>query len=978
MAINSTIDLLNKHIMHHDYFSSQLKHLTLRQDDYNKSQPVAVADGYFNCFRCFKGRMFLLGNYEFVVGSLSNWADRLLDVMETGDYVRAIRLATNYYLGQEDVVVIGLPSDNDERHKLVEQNLPDMISASLKYTFNRNENGEDAVQPEFLKDLTDACIVAAVAIETDTTELLSTIFEFFEGSSEDETVFFNRLVSFISAGEITQLPPNVFKRLVLLYAASPDLSDKLEELICSLDTSTLDLDLTLSLCREYRLRDTQIYIWNHALGDFTSPLIELVELMEKAKSTNATLFEKENLAEEIEKAYPYLSYVLTGRVYPTGLFMEEEESFKAKCSIYHLLFSSDEYYYLSKLVEYDCAAFFSALNEAFEDSFLNDHESAALAEERVNYSPQIRFGMSVNRQLIINILLDLFKQNPQYPQDMKVFLNIFVARNYPKYSQFLILPGAVLSNILNELCYYNEDSVNEECELAIQSLLSKYKPPDLEKLISVLYEVRAYRVLKFIFRSEKRYSKLLEVSFKSYKEEDETDQNFDILQIVSEVLSSTTDSKERLSIENQLLANFDSVVVADTNRAVELFSKHVPQLHESIFKLKDHRDLQYCYLRHLFALVERGTQSLPDSRFRNLYITLLIKRSEFSKIHHLLTTILTGRHDVDLPSIVDDLIESRAIDILSLLLERQGRISEAMIYVINHLLYLDEFYSTVVKEIAETEHDLSKYVYIGMDLCQSAEENGQVLEQGNQNNRSVGEHLWTRLIDTLVDLARTKDDELKPESLRKEEFRRRLLREALSGLLESSGRGDSPTQRNEMVVRIFKSILYPHEPKLRTVGAVRPILNDLFSAYRYQYTMLSVAQQLLDNNTYEDVLKLLSFKLSGWKVSRNGECEGCGRKVIGVGIDAEWLYEQWEQWQQHNLQNKSISKLQSLYKSGNGLSAKAKGKKPITAELVKEKNWKEDSNVLVVFKCGHTYHSGCLKNLGSSLTNISCVVCDNA
>lgn len=976
MTINSTIDLLNKHIMHHDYFSKQLKHLTLRQDDYNNNQPVAVADGYFNCFRCFKGRIFLLGNYEFVVGSLSNWADRLLDVMETGDYVRAIRLATSYYLGQEDVVVIGLPSEDDERHQLVEQNLPDMISASLKYTFNRQENDEP-VQPEFLKELTDACIVAAVAIEADTTDLLSTIFEFFEGSSENETIFFNCLVSFISAGDITQLPPNVFKRLVLLYAASPDLSDKLEELICNLDTSTLDLDLTLSLCREYRLRDTQIYIWNHALGDFTSPLIELVELMEKAKSTSTTLFEKENLSEEIEKAYPYLSYVLTGRVYPTGLFMEEEESFKAKCSIYHLLFSSDEYYYLSRIIEYDCAAFFSALNEAFEDSFLNDNESSGPPGGNTSNSPQIRFGMSVNRQLIINILLDLFKQNPQYPQEMTVFLNIFVARNYPKYSQFLILPGAVLSNVLNELCYYKEASVNEECELAIQSLLSKYKPPDLEKLISVLYEVRAYRVLKFIFRSEKRYSKLLEVSFKSYNEEDVSDLDADILKITSEVLNNTTDNKERLSIENQLLANFDSVVVADTNRAVELFSKHVPRLHESIFKLKHHPDLQYYYLRHLFALVERGTQLLPDSRFRNLYITLLIKRSEFSKIHHLLTTILTGRHDVDLPSVVDDLIEARAIDILSLLLERQGRISEAMIYVINHLLYLDEVYSTVVKEIAETEHDLSKYVYIGMGLCQSAEENGQVIDQENRN-KSVGEHLWTRLIDTLVDLARTKDGEPKPESLRKEEFRRRLLREALSGLLESSGRGDSPTQRNEMVVRIFKSILYPHEPKLRTVGTVRPILNDLFSAYRYQYTMLSVAKQLLDNNTYEDVLELLSFKLRGWKVSRNGECEGCGRKVIGVGIDAEWLYEQWEEWQQHSLQNKSISKLQNLYKSGNGLSAKAKGKRPMTAELIKNHDWKEDSNVLVVFKCGHTYHSGCLKNLGTSLTNLSCVVCDSS
>lgn len=1003
MTVNSTIDLLNKHVMHHDYFSNQLKNLTLKRPGHKDSYPVAIADAYFNCIRSFKGRIFLLGNYEFVVGSLSNWADRLLDVMETGDYVRAIRLATSYYLGNEDMVVIGLPSSDAERHKIVEQNIPDMITASLKYTFKQQQdsNNEDNNEfLEFLKELTDACILAIMAIDAkNTSALLSDMFEYYEVSSVYKSIFFDCIVPFIAEGDITGLPPNVFKQLVLTYAASPELSDKLEELICSLDTSTLDLDLTLSLCEQYKLRDCHIYIWNHALGDFSSPLFEMVESVKRIKDQDITLFEKENLTEHAEKAYPYISYVLTGRIYPTGLFMNDDESFRAKSELYHLLFSGDNYLEtLKELIEYDSAAFFSALNEAFEDSFLNESESPSPAKAE-QLDPLIRSGSTVNRQLIINILLDLFK-TLEYPKVMRVFMNIFIARNYPKYSQFLILPGSVLSNVLDELCYYNEPVFAEERELAIQSLLSKYKPPDLERLISTLYEVHAYRVLQYIFRSERRYSKLLDVTLRlNYEEGGEQKQisnnSNNLINTLAEVLNNTSQEsgKERVQIQKQISENFEIFVLADTTRAVELFSKYFPNLHDSILKLTDRPDIQYHYIRHLFTMSERGAQKIPDNRYRNLYISLLIRRLEFSQIHHLLTNVLTGKHDVELPTIVDDLIESRAIDILALLLERQGRISEAMIYIVNHLFYLDDIYSTVVKEIAETEHDLSKYVYVGMNLCQHAEE-----RINDSDDSSSGEQLWARLIDSLVDIARaTEEEEEKGEvpdntntsgvennNRRKGDFRRRLLREVLSGLLESSGKGGS-TQKNEMVLRIFKTILYPKSPKLRTVSTVRPILNDLFSAYRYQYTMLAVAKQLLDSNTYDDVLELLSLRLRGWKVSRTGECEGCGKKIIGVGIDAEWLYQQWEEWQKKNLADtksahKSLQRI--LYNTKEDEKSKSKGKQHISEEqIIFKKDAKnqrlgdEARDMLVIFKCGHSYHAGCLENLGTSLSDLFCIVC---
>lgn len=85
----------------------------------------------------------MLGKYELVAGTVSNWADRLLDTMELGDYIGAIDLATSYYLGTQDLAIVGLPQDDEERHAIVIKNLPGMMIASIKYTFNGSGHGEN-------------------------------------------------------------------------------------------------------------------------------------------------------------------------------------------------------------------------------------------------------------------------------------------------------------------------------------------------------------------------------------------------------------------------------------------------------------------------------------------------------------------------------------------------------------------------------------------------------------------------------------------------------------------------------------------------------------------------------------------------------------------------------------------------------------------------------------------------------------------
>jgi hypothetical protein len=910
-------------------------------------QPFPVSDAYYNTLRSFKGRIFLMGKYEFVIGSLSSWADRLLDVMESGDHIGAVRLAISFYMGHEDLVSVGLPAADYERKQMVSKSLCDLVFAAI--SFETRQSDASGSNETRTRDLFNVCLAAAVAVN-DKQSLLAPMFEIIEDNLLAKKFFFDELTSFIYEGEITYLPPKLFKELVLYFSKK---SEKLEDLICRLNTSTLDLDLTFSLCKKYDLKDTEIYMWNVALNDYVGPLKDFSSIITESAKGEVD----QTVAKHANAVYPYLSYILTGRIYPTGVPVEDKKkSFEAKCRVYHFLFSGaveendvDGFQPISNFIEYDCSAFFVAMNEVFEDSFLNDTD-----DYQINHNDSaLSFGSSVNRQFIVNFLLDFFSEH-QYPNDMKIFLDIFIARNYSKYSQFLMLPGITLNAILTELSYVNKPSLKEECELALHSLLSSnYKPPDLDNMIAMLYQVRFYSVLQFIYRGEKRYDKLLEVTLK----DDESSQSITggdkLIKVLDACLENTrkadgVNNKQRKSINDLISASFSRFITIDCRYFVRLLSRDAANLHDTILKI-DQPQLQLEYLKNLFEIASSSpTQPLPSMQIRHLYITLLATAGDHAEINKLLNGLLTHKTDVNLPSIVDVLIETQSIDILVTLLLRQSRVSEAMIYLIDHLLRLQDEYCDLADDRSGDylETQLTNYTKIGLNICAQASQT-----RSPTSDQSESEALWIRLLDVLIDMSQGQSE--KTEQAR---FKRNLLQLALSSLLDSSGsfqKTISAIQHNATVIRIFRSILSPSTPQLRTLGSVRPILSDLFAAYNHQNIMCTVAKEILDSDAYLGLMELVNERLRGWKVSRTGDCEGCGRKVVGVGIDAQWVYEHWEKKQNENSSHRS---------------PKVKGK-----QALDKKNQETNGDILVVFKCEHTYHLSCLKRLGND--NLECVVC---
>ena len=59
MTVTKTEDLNPRQIMHHDYFSSQLHDLVITASE-GVEHYATIPDAFFNSFKTFKGRIFLL------------------------------------------------------------------------------------------------------------------------------------------------------------------------------------------------------------------------------------------------------------------------------------------------------------------------------------------------------------------------------------------------------------------------------------------------------------------------------------------------------------------------------------------------------------------------------------------------------------------------------------------------------------------------------------------------------------------------------------------------------------------------------------------------------------------------------------------------------------------------------------------------------------------------------------------------------
>lgn len=1025
LRVTDSMDLLHRHIYHQDLYSAQLQSVVEQLNSLDPSLHGVVADAFYMSFRAYKGRLFLLGFNDLTVGTLSNWADRLMALMEAGDHVAAIRLATEYYVGGANNVTVGLPDDELARHRIVRERLIAMISASLNYTFSQHDDGRETR----LRELATVCFDACISM-SETEYLFGDIFEMFE-DAEEEDMFISTLEPYVLDGDVKSVPPEVVKTMVSHFI-SENQATRLEELLCRLDPHSFDLDEVSMLCRQHSLFDALIYIWTQALGDFVTPLIDLLTLVKMLQEGDEDEDWTDNpFYESAVKIFPYVAYSLTSRRYPSGVLMDENEASHAKTDLYEYLFSGrptawppgskrvfrttdsaqqePAFPYLVLLLQFDAASFMSMLNEAFEDPFLNGPED----EAGTNGASQAngitsRLGYKMTRQHIVSIMRDVMKQDGFEPEQT-IYLDMFIARSLPKYPGQLVVSGSLLDGVLRRLCQPPTQALREECQLSVEYLLSAYHPPDVSSLIEALREARFYRVLKSVYRGARMFTELLETYFTDPSDKDAV---FDCIAYCLRP-STALNQKQLQSVKEVIMAHVLELVDISTILTARTLALHAKDLLQPSINTVEDSYVQFTFLRTLLEpalLRDEGLSQMSplpqgeQSAFTEQYTQLMCKHDP-THVADYVGMLPTS--DLRLDQVLPAMEASGVVDAAVVLLARDGLARDAVDRLVAHLQRLQQALGDLIEATGQSPdpvaaqetaqelvEDIEKYTKVGIWLCQGQSANAQRKPRPRQatvldvseDDLDLDEYLWLNLVDTVVQISKNIGEALQHlnehpseaaadvvDTSKLSSSLRANVQQTFTALLGATATPSvqstqqphaqpPPRQRDEHLsfLRILRAFLTRASRTAPSLADLRSVLADIFSAYTFEQSVLTLANDLLGSDVFTDIADAHARRQRGWR-PRTQVCDKCKRRAWGPGIGEAV----WEAWVQREGEREA-EKARKLVERGGGEEArrlergKAKAKTKEGGRAGEAASGEEKKLALVVFACRHVFHRVCL------------------
>jgi hypothetical protein len=1036
LRVADSVDLLHRHIYHSDLFSEQLTEIVERLNTADPSLHGVVADAFFMSFRAYKGRSFLLGFNDLSVGTLSNWADRLVALMEAGDHIAALRLATEYYSSNASNVTIGLPENDSVRHKIVKEKVLAMLTASTRYTFSRREENNEAQ----VRELAETCFDTCVTME-ETDFLFSEVFDAFE-EADMESHFIVALEPYILDNDITALPPEVVKTLVG-HLISENQAAKLEELLCLLDPLSFDLDQITMLCRQHSLYDALIYVWTQAIGDHVSPLIELLSLVKLLQYG----FANEDITDNpyyasAAKIFPFLAYSLTGRQYPRGVVPERASLDHAKSEIYGYLLSGTPkpwppggqqiflttdrletepaYPYLDLILKFDAASFMSMLNEAFEDSFLNvaEDEMAITKIPASNGSlPNKNLDQKMTRQHIIEIMLDVMRQD-DYGNEHLIYLDMFIARSLPKYPGQLILSGTLLNGALERLCRPPSDALRDDCQLSIEYLLSAHRPPSITALIEALRDVRFFRILKSVYRGERKFVSLLETYF-----EDKEDKE-GVFNCIADVLRLDQEmgAKQTGNIKKVISQHFEDLVNIDETLTAWALANSAPDLLQPCLDALTDSHQQYMVLQALLEPTLTGrevvTASLPDAHGPEMveqYVRAMCINDP-TRVADYVRSLPSS--DLRLDAVLPAMEANGIVDAAILILARDGLARDAMDSLTMHLRNLENALTSLIDAFTanpdvgepydtadELMEDLEKYSKVGIWLCR-----GQTLIAERtprprinlawdigEEDLDADEQLWLSLIDIVVQVTQNiiaalnhaeenppPPDRTPLDTSQLANRSRSNVHQIFTAVLATTATTTTPKKNDAATsdrshkrtddmsfLRILRAFLTNAAKTTPSLAELRAVLADILSIYSFEQDVLALSNQLLGSDLFAELDKVRQLRQHGWR-PRSQVCEKCKRRAWGTGI-GEAVWTEWVAQEE----TRTAERTRKMLEQAGGEEARRlerrKGKaasEPI-ADALQDGEAKDSPRLaLVVFACRHVFHRACL-DAGSMETQTS-------
>lgn len=1021
LQLADSLDLIPRHVFHQNLFSGQLQALADLREETDASLRV-VPDAYYMSFKTYKGRLFVLGISEVAMGTLSNWADRLASLVQSNDYIGAIKLATIYYSGDTQISIVGLSENAEKRHPMVRERLLDIMSASLEYTFADREEDADVNPREKVGELVEACFEACMNMD-DLNYLFDNVYERYSDASVPD-VFLYVLERYIIESRIQAIPTALLKDMTTWFVAH-GFESRLEDVICALRTDSMDLDQVTTLCKENDLFDALLYVWNQALGDHITPFMELLARINEAIGVQAGAFVLSNGVNTlIGKAFSYMAMTFTGRTYPHGAPMNTNIANSARADLYNFVFSSSTvawpgsrqstfhihssiaqpgYPYLRFLLHVSTSEFMSMLNEAFEDAYLNGGSDQTTTTNSNNRT------LLFNRQRIINILLDVVTE-AEFASDDMVYLHIFIARNIPKFPQFVLIPGSVIKSTMEGLCNYPDEDFADECQLSVEYLMSTYRSADLQDMVPSFERAGFYRVLKTVFRSNRQWVRWLQTCF------DDPDNPESVFDCIRDCLRQSTglNQKQLRSFKASMIERAPTLAALDVARTAHLVESAAPDLLQGFLdKLEGDSKAQYSFLHTLFDAVPARTDGRENKHLDNIRMRYITQYIELMCIHDpgrvagYIDQLPSGNLKLD--QILPVMESTGVVDAAIVLLRRDGLVRDAMDRLLQHLSTLGAGLSSLLDSTSTSTSDLTtretavmdlleglqKYGKLGIWLCQGGAGQQTTPAALNPRTRPLSDEitesdmpdaeiLWLDLVDKIVAISRHISSTTNPPhpqpgpgapdptDFKVIEALHALVQQTFTALLAATSATHArtlatrptspppqptppPTTPPLSFPRILRAFLARAATSSPSLADLRHVLRDIFAAYAFEESVLALAGQMLDKDVFVGVAAADRRRRRGWKAASQA-CEGCGRRVWGAGAGGE-VFAAWERGREEGERRR-----RERWGGGGEGGGKGKGRVGGVVEKGGEEGERREVDDLVLFACRHLWHRECLRD----------------
>jgi len=858
------------------------------------------------------------------VGTLLTWADRILAFVMEGDFLNAIQLTRSYYVGEAEGNRNGLPEDPEALKEEVGTKMRELMTASARYAFSEDRLTDSThVTPDnrgvdrtsMFENLVSTCVRACLTLG-DLDFVFEDLFQHYDDSGISR-IYLTQLEPFILDGNVSQVPPRITQRIIAMHAEDgrPDL---VEQVIWHIDPLCLDINQAISLCQTHHLYDALIYVYTRALQDYVSPIVILIGLIRKVQQFRRDRAHRGSVAEISEqeaaiepyvvnayKVYPYLSDVLTGMTYPSEEPLSDLEGSRAKKDIYTFLFfgrssvwpmgeggklvlTSDEeggveptYPYLRLLLRFDAESFLNSLDLAFEDSYLNDETRG------------------VSRLVIIKVLLDILSSSDLAPTDT-MFINIFIARNVPKYPQFIQISPSALHDILISLAEYPDESTREDRQLAAEFLLSVYTPHEGERLQQIFEEAGFYRILRSWHRQERMWRPLIF----AYLHDPELRAS-EIFSAVEDILKESSRPTGTISSElrHTLSDALPDLLHNSVTSAALTIEKFAPDLHQkAIDILGGGADPQrFAYLRQLFGLPSLhddpsdgwhavAPPPVTPQSLRLLYVNL---QCELDR-QNVITALKQFPVDFfEWPDAINVCEAQGVYDAVVWCLDWKGD-SEGALKKANFIhrdLTADIIGNWGPEESSRNEivRRLDTMVAVSQQAIQICLRYSRLPDPPTMVNV---QDMWFELLKSQVECVQavsaniaiqghpaTQGGENQLPTQEDTLTRlRALVQDTFSSLVSvsSSHRISFPKLFKRLVESATQTSKETHYNEFRT------ILTGMMESYRSDGDILTITKQILDRDVFDIVEELTKVRSRGWRLERGATCSSCGKGLLSM------------------------------------------------------------------------------------------------